>query len=114
YGVWETVREAVKTKDSDTLSALLTAQKLHKPIFGCSPMAQGRELNQFLMSRVRVDHESYSHEEFLEKARKGIHTVIRESSVTKFLSENIKAITEGASGVAHHTSFCTDDVTAHD
>lgn len=114
YGVWETVREAVKTKDSDTLSALLTAQKLHKPIFGCSPMAQGRELNQFLMSRVRVDHESYSHEEFLEKARKGIHTVIRESSVTKFLSENIKAITEGASGVARHTSFCTDDVTAHD
>ncbi|KAF0371358.1 amidohydrolase family protein [Pediococcus acidilactici] len=114
YGVWETVREAVQTKDKDTLSAVLTAQKLHKPIFGCSPMAKGKDLNQFLMTRVRVDHESYSHEEFLEKARKGIHTIIRESSVTKFLAENVKAITEGAPGVARHTSFCTDDVTARD
>lgn len=114
YGVWETVREAVQTKDKDTLSAVLTAQKLYKPIFGCSLMAKGKDLNQFLMTRVRVDHESYSHEEFLEKARKGIHTIIRESSVTKFLTENVKAITEGAPGVARHTSFCTDDVTARD
>lgn len=114
YGIWETVREAVQTKDKETLLAILTAQKLHKPIFGCSPMARGKDLNQFLMARVRVDHESYSHEEFLEKARKGIHTIIRESSVTKFLAENVKAITEGAPGVARHTSFCTDDITAHD
>lgn len=114
YGVWETVREAVEMKDPDTLKAILTAQKYHKPIFGCSPMATGKALNQFLMSGVHVDHESYSHEEFLEKARKGIHVVIRESSVTKFLKENIRAITEGAAGVARHTSFCTDDVNARD
>lgn len=114
YGVWETVREAIETKDEDTLKAILISQKYHKPIFGCSPMATGKDLNQFLMGRVHVDHESYSHEEFLEKARKGIHTVIRESSVTKFLKENIRAITEGAPGVARHTSFCSDDVTAHD
>ena len=38
-------------------------------------MAKGKDLNQLLMTRVRVDHESYSHEEFLEKARKGIHTI---------------------------------------
>lgn len=112
YGVWETVREAVQTKDSDTMQALLAAQKNHQPIFGCSPMARGKELNEFLMSGVRVDHESYSHEEFLEKARKGLHVVIRESSVTKFLKENIRAITENSLGMARHTSFCSDDVTA--
>lgn len=77
-------------------------------------MATGIDLNEFLMSGVHVDHESYSHEEFLEKARKGVHVVIRESSVTKFLKENIRAITEGAAGVARHTSFCTDDVNARD
>jgi adenine deaminase len=66
------------------------------------------------MSGVHIDHESYSHEEFLEKARKGLHVVIRESSVTQFLKENIRAITEGAPGVARHTSFCTDDVNARD
>ncbi|GBG95121.1 adenine deaminase [Ligilactobacillus salitolerans] len=114
YGVWETVRESIQTKDPDTLQALLAAQKNHKPIFGCSPMATGRDLNQFLMSGVQVDHESYSHEEFLEKARKGLHVVIRESSVTQFLAENIRAITENTAGVARHTSFCTDDVNAHD
>lgn len=114
YGVWETVREAIQMKDEDTLKAILTAQKYHKPVFGCSPMATGIDLNEFLMSGVHVDHESYSHEEFLEKARKGVHVVIRESSVTKFLKENIRAITEGAAGVARHTSFCTDDVNARD
>src|SRR5699024_5079563 len=31
-----------------------------------------------------------------------------------FLAENIKAITENTAGVARHTSFCTDDVNAHD
>lgn len=114
YGVWETVRESIQTKDPDTLAAISAATKYHKPIFGCSPMATGKDLNQFLMSGVHVDHESYSHEEFLEKARKGLHVVIRESSVTKFLAENVRAITENTAGVARHTSFCTDDVNAHD
>lgn len=112
WGVWETVREAVQTKDPDTMKALVYANKYHQPVFGCSPMAHGKEINEFLMSGVRVDHESYSHEEFLEKARKGVHVVIRESAVTKFLKENIRAITENAPGVARHTSFCSDDVNA--
>lgn len=112
WGVWETVREAVKTKDPTTMDALTLARNNHQAIFGCSPMARGKDLNEFLMSGVRVDHESYDHQEFLEKARKGIHVVIRESAVTKFLKENIRAITEGASGVSRHTSFCSDDVNA--
>lgn len=36
YGIWELVREAVQTKDPDTLEALVLAQKYHRPIFGCS------------------------------------------------------------------------------
>lgn len=112
YGIWELVREAVMTKDPDTLDAIVEAQKYHRPVFGCSPLATGKALNEYLMSGVRVDHESYDHEEFLEKARKGVHTIIRESAVTKFLKENVRAITEGAPGMARHTSFCSDDVHA--
>lgn len=112
WGVWETVREAVQTKDPTTMAALVLARNNHQAIFGCSPMARGKAINEFLMSGVRVDHESYSHEEFMEKARKGIHVVIRESAVTRFLKENIRAITEGAAGIARHTSFCSDDVNA--
>ena len=112
YGIWELVREAVMTKDQDTLDAIVEAEKRHRPIFGCSPLARGKDLNEYLMSGVRVDHESYDHEEFLEKARKGIHTIIRESAVTKFLNENVRAITECCPGMARHTSFCSDDVHA--
>ncbi len=112
YGIWELVREAVKTKDQDTLDAIVEATNKHRPIFGCSPLAIGKELNEYLMSGVRVDHESYDHQEFLEKARKGMHTIIRESAVTKFLKENVRAITECCPGMARHTSFCSDDVHA--
>ena len=112
WGVWETVREAVQTKDPTTMDALTLARNNHQAIFGCSPMARGKDLYEFLMSGVRVDHESYDHQEFLEKARKGVHVVIRESAVTKFLKENIRAITEGAPGVSRHTIFCSDDVNA--
>ncbi|WP_125568558.1 adenine deaminase C-terminal domain-containing protein [Companilactobacillus insicii] len=114
YGVWETVREDIQELDEDTLKTMLYAKDAHKPVWGCSPMATGKKLNQYLMSGVRVDHESYDHEELLEKARKGMNVVVRESSVTHFLKENIRAITENAADVSRHVSFCTDDVTATD
>ena len=114
YGVWETVREAVETLDEDTLKTLLSAQDNHQPVWGCAPMATGTKLNEYLMSGVRVDHESYDHQELLEKVRKGINVVIRESSVTHFLAENIRAITETDGQIARHVSFCTDDVNAMD
>ncbi|MDO1605332.1 adenine deaminase C-terminal domain-containing protein [Lactobacillus sp. YT155] len=114
YGVWELVREAVMTQDEDTLKTLLEAQKNHQPIFGCSPMAQGVALNQYLASGVRLDHESYDHKEMLEKVRKGLYVIIRESSVTHFLEENIKTITEDCPEAARFVSFCSDDVTASD
>src|SRR5699024_4431063 len=71
FGVWETVREAVQTLDSDTMGALTIAHNNHMPIFGCAPMARGKELNEFLSAGIRLDHESYTHDEMVEKARKG-------------------------------------------
>ncbi len=114
FGVWETVREAVQELDEDTLIALSEATRRRKPIFGCAPMARGKELNGYLCSGVRLDHESYDHEEAVEKLRKGMFMIIRESSVTHFLAENIRAITEVIPQAARRVSFCTDDVTAND
>jgi adenine deaminase len=113
-GVWELVREAVLEEDEDTLGALAEAAKNRLPVFGCSPMARGKDLNGYLCSGVRLDHESYDHEEVLEKMRKGMHMLIRESSVTHFLKENIRAVTEVNPALARRVSFCTDDVTATD
>ncbi len=114
FGVWETVREAVQELDEDTLGALSLSYKNRLPIFGCAPMARGNDLNGYLCAGVRLDHESYDHEEVVEKLRKGMHMVIRESSVTHFLAENIRAVTEVNSALARRVSFCTDDVTAKD
>lgn len=114
FGVWETVREAVQELDEDTLGALSLAFKNRLPIFGCAPMARGNDLNGYLCAGVRLDHESYDHEEVVEKLRKGMHMVIRESSVTHFLAENIRSVTEVNPALARRVSFCTDDVTAKD
>lgn len=114
FGVWETVREFVNEEDEDTLTAILEAQKNRLPVFGCAPMARGKELNGYLCGGVRLDHESYDHEEVVEKMRNGMHMLIRESSVTHFLKENIRAVTQVNPALARRISFCTDDVTATD
>lgn len=114
FGVWETVREWVQEEDENTLGAIEHASNNRLPIFGCAPMARGKELNGYLCSGVRLDHESYDHEEVVEKMRKGMHMLIRESSVTHFLKENMRAVTEVNPYLARRISFCTDDVTAKD
>lgn len=114
YGVWETVREFLQEEDEDTLGAIETAFKNRLPVFGCAPMARGNDLNGYLCGGVRLDHESYDHEEVVEKMRKGMHMLIRESSVTHFLAENMRAVTEVNPYLARRVSFCTDDVTASD
>lgn len=113
-GVWETVTESVTEEDEDTLGAIEQGFKNRLPILGCAPMARGKTLNGYLSAGVRLDHESYDHEEVVEKMRKGMHMVIRESSVTHFLEENIRAVTEVNPALARRISFCTDDVTATD
>lgn len=114
YGVWETVREFLQEEDENTLGAIEQAFKNRLPVFGCAPMARGNDLNGYLCGGVRLDHESYDHEEVVEKMRKGMHMLIRESSVTHFLAENIRAVTEVNPYMARRVSFCTDDVTATD
>lgn len=114
FGVWETVREYIQEEDEDTLGAIEEAAKNRLPIFGCAPMARGKELNGYLCAGIRLDHESYDHEEVVEKMRNGMHMLIRESSVTHFLEENIRAVTEVNPLLARRVSFCTDDVTASD
>ena len=90
----ETVREFIQEEDENTLGAIAEAFKNRLPVFGCAPMARGNDLNGYLCAGVRLDHESYDHEEVVEKMRKGMHMLIRESSVTHFLAENIRAVTE--------------------
>lgn len=113
-GIWETVREFVDTMDEHVLQAVEIAEKSRLPILGCSPMCRGNRLNSYLQAGVRSDHESYTADEMLEKLRKGMHVVIRESSISHFLEENLRIVTEMGIGATNRISFCTDDVVASD
>jgi adenine deaminase len=113
-GIWETVREFIQEMDGDALAALDLARGNRLPVFGCAPMARGANLNSYLAAGVRLDHESYTAEETLEKLRNGMFVVIRESSISHFLRENLRVVTEMGIGATRRISFCYDVVVASD
>lgn len=113
-GIWETVREFIQEEDEDVLQAIEIGQASRLPVLGCCPMTRGARLNGYMQSGVRADHESYTPEEMLEKLRAGMHVVVRESSISHFLSENLRIVTEMGVKALRRISFCTDDVVASD
>lgn len=113
-GIWETVREFIQEEDEDVLEALEIARQNKLPVFGCAPMCRGHKLSAYASAGIRLDHESYEVQEALEKLRNGMFMVIRESSISHFLKENIQLATKLAPKAQHRISFCTDDVVATD
>ena len=113
-GIWETVREFVQEEDDKVVEALEIAAASKLPVFGCAPMCRGRALAGYASAGIRLDHESYEVEEALEKLRNGMFVLMRESSISHFLKENIQLATRLAPKSAHRISFCTDDVVASD
>ncbi|MEV0588146.1 adenine deaminase C-terminal domain-containing protein [Nonomuraea sp. NPDC050310] len=110
-GIWETVQEMVEHDDPAVHQALELARRNRLPVFGCAPLSDARRIGGLAAAGIRLDHESYDHEEMLEKLRQGIFGIIRESSVAFFLEENIKAALKVG---ARRIAFCTDDVHAAD
>jgi len=111
HGVWELVTEFVTNRDLEVLEVLDLAARNRLPVFGSAPMTGGVRLGMLAAAGVRVDHESYSAEELLEKMRAGLYVMIRESAVAHFLEENIQVVTR-LSANPGRVGFCTDDVTA--
>ncbi|MFF3670490.1 adenine deaminase C-terminal domain-containing protein [Microtetraspora malaysiensis] len=110
-GVWETVQEMVEHGDPAVMDALDLAERHRLPVFGCAPLSDARRIGGLAAAGVRLDHESYSHEEMLEKLRLGMYGIVRESSVAHFLDENIQVVAKVG---ARRVAFCTDDVHAAD
>ena len=113
-GIWETVREFIQEMDDKVLRCL--GHRRDEPLAGARMLTHGAraKLNSYLQSGVRADHESYTADEMLEKLRNGMHVVIRESSISHFLTENLRIVTEMGITATRRISFCTDDVVASD
>jgi adenine deaminase len=75
-------------------------------IDGHAPLVRGKNLNAYLASGIRTDHETTTAEEALEKLSKGMQILIREGSVSKDLHALIPIITEMHSA---YIALCTDD-----
>jgi adenine deaminase len=91
-------------KDPIPLAKLAAFQDGH--IDGHAPLLAGYDLNGYLATGIRTDHECTSAAEAMEKIRKGVHILIREGSVSKDLHALMPVITERLSPFI---ALCTDD-----
>jgi adenine deaminase len=92
--------------DRELIAKIEILRHKYKKIDGHAPGLKGRELNAYIDSFVRSDHECTTAEEALEKVSRGMQVLIREGTAAKNLETLIKAV-----DYANHTffSFCTDD-----
>lgn len=91
-------------KDPICMAKLDAFQGQH--IDGHAPLLSGNDLNGYLATGIRTEHECTSAAEALEKIRKGMHILVREGSVSKDLAALMPIITERLSP---YIALCTDD-----
>jgi adenine deaminase len=76
------------------------------PIDGHAPSLTGKDLNAYIASGIKTDHESTTLEEMNEKIARGLYVHLREGSQTR----NVKDLLSGIHAEnKHRMLFCTDD-----
>lgn len=96
--------QAVMNKDEDMLCKLNSFND--KPIDGHSPIISPIELNAYITSGVKTDHECSNYKDALDKISKGMYVLMREGSAAKNLMSLLKAVNDDN---YHRFLFCTDD-----
>ena len=77
-------------------------------IDGHAPLLSGKELESYVLSGVRTEHECSKPQEVLDKLRAGLYILAREGSAAKNLECVVSTLLEvGAS--FDRVAFCTDD-----
>ncbi len=89
----------------DVLEKIALAKKFNRPIDGHAPGLKGDEVKKYIEAGISTDHECYSYEEALHKARLGMKILIREGSAAK----NFEAIAPLIAEMPEMCMFCTDD-----
>ena len=80
-------------KDEDVLNKLLVALNMNKVIDGHSPSVCGAELNAYIASGVKTDHECTAVEEMTERLQRGMYVQLRDGSACHDLKRLIPGIT---------------------
>ncbi|MBN2795625.1 MAG: adenine deaminase [Clostridia bacterium] len=94
---------------SDIIDKILIAQD--KIIDGHGPVIKGKELNAYMISGVKTDHECSTLEEMEERLDRGMYIAIREGSAARNLKTLIQGVHENN---ARRMTLCTDDKSPED
>jgi adenine deaminase len=91
--------------DSECLAKIAAAQRLGKPVDGHAPGLRGGDARRYFAAGITTDHECFSYEEGLEKARLGVKILIREGSAAR----NFEALWPLLNEFPAQVMFCSDD-----
>jgi adenine deaminase len=91
--------------DADLCAKIDAALALGKPVDGHAPGLRGDDARRYFAAGISTDHECFTLEEALEKARLGVHILIREGSAAR----NFEALWPLLQEYPARTMFCSDD-----
>ena len=92
-------------KDAEVLAKLASAKQLGKPIDGHAPGLRGEDAKKYFAAGITTDHECFTYEEGLEKAKLGVKILIREGSAAR----NFEALHPLIKEFPKQIMFCSDD-----
>ena len=112
FGVGEFMNyPGVINADNEVIKKIECAIKYNKIVDGHSAGVSGKDLNAYIASGIKTDHECTTVEEMLEKIDKGMYVQIREGSATR----NLETLIKGVNNYNYKRCLmCTDDKTPFD
>lgn len=91
--------------DPEVLTKIASARRLGKPADGHAPGLRGDDARRYFAAGITTDHECFTFEEGLEKARLGVNILIREGSAAR----NFEALWPLLLEFPGQIMFCSDD-----
>lgn len=95
----------VLNEDPDMMAKIALAKVFNKPVDGHAPGLTGDEAQRYMNAGISTDHECFTYEEGLDKARRGMHILIREGSAAR----NFEALIPLLAEFPEQIMFCSDD-----
>lgn len=92
-------------RDPEVMEKIQIAKKYGKPVDGHAPGLRGETAAKYASAGITTDHECFSLEEALDKAKLGMKIAIREGSAAK----NFEALIDIMDTYPEQVMFCSDD-----
>jgi adenine deaminase len=107
FGVGEMMNfPGVVYADDEVIAKIGAARNANKVIDGHAPGLTGKELNAYVTTGIKTDHECTTVAEMQEKLRLGMYILLREGSASQNLRSLLKGVTKENS---HRCLLCSDD-----